>query len=152
MSRRVITQAIPQVQPPGRRRRGAQPHRSLRGVLIVLLIALAVVVVFLGNTLGWWHLESRPRPLSRLRRVTNQQVTAAESTLQAARVSMTTVQTEPSNASQSGVVLSTDPTAGTQVKKGQNITLDVGSGTRTSSDVVCPAVVGFTLRDAKSRC
>jgi beta-lactam-binding protein with PASTA domain len=47
-------------------------------------------------------------------------------------------------------VLSTDPNSGTQVKKGQQITLDVGSGVPATVQVTVPDVVGFTLHDAEN--
>ena len=59
------------------------------------------------------------------------------------------VQEVPSSACSARVVLSTNPIAGTQVQKGQTITLDVGSGTPNPIFVVVPSVVGFTLHDAQ---
>ncbi len=53
------TQALPQVQPAPVEEEEEPTRTGLYvGVLIVLLIALAVVVAFLGNTLGWWHIGS----------------------------------------------------------------------------------------------
>jgi serine/threonine protein kinase len=143
------TQAIPQVQPPYVE--DEEPSRTglYVAVLILLLIALAVVIGFLGNTLGWWHIGSSSSTSFALPSVTNEQVLAAESTLHAKGLK-TVTQTEPSIASQRDVVLSTNPTGGTQVKKGQVITLDVGSGTPNITKVVVPPVVGFTFHDAKS--
>jgi serine/threonine-protein kinase len=143
------TQAIPQVQPPYVEEEEPSRTGLYVGILILLLIALAVIVGFLGNTLGWWHIGSSTSTSIALPSVTGQPVAAAESTLRAKGLKPVT-QTEPSSASQRGVVLSTNPSAGTQVQKGQTITLDVGSGTPNVAKVVVPPVVGFTLHDARS--
>jgi eukaryotic-like serine/threonine-protein kinase len=118
------------------------------GVLVVLLIALAVVVLFLGNTLGWWHLSSKPSSFG-LVDVTGQPVAAAESKLKAAGLDYS-VQIETSTASQKGIVITTDPTAGTQVQKGQKITLNVGGGASVVN-VSVPDVENLPLAVAKSR-
>ncbi|MGO9344454.1 MAG: Stk1 family PASTA domain-containing Ser/Thr kinase [Acidimicrobiales bacterium] len=142
------TQALPQVQPAFVEEEEPSRTGLYVAVLIVLLIALAVVVAFLGNTLGWWHLGSSSPTSFSLPSVTGQQVGPAESTLRAKGLD-TTVKDEPSNASQRGVVLGTNPSSGTQVHKGQLITLDVGSGTPNVADVLVPPVIGFSLHDAE---
>jgi serine/threonine-protein kinase len=143
------TQALPQIQPAYAEEEDEPSRTGLYvAVLIVLLIALAVVVAFLGNTLGWWHIGSSNSTSFSLPSVNGQQVGPAESTLRAKGL-VPAVKTEPSNASQRGVVLGTNPSPGTQVHKGQKITLDVGSGTPNVADVLVPPVVGFTLHDAE---
>ncbi len=143
------TQALPQVQPPFVEEEEPSRTGLYVAILVILLIALAVVVGFLGNTLGWWHIGSSSSTSFSLPSVTGSQVAAAENTLRAKGLNPIE-SPEPSSASQRGVVLGTIPSAGTKVQKGQTITLDVGSGTPSVPDVLVPNVVGFTLHDAQS--
>ncbi len=146
------TQALPQVQPAPIEEEEEPTRTGLYvALLVVLLIALAVVVAFLGNTLGWWHIGSSSSSSTSfsLPSVIGEQEVPAQSALRAKGL-LPAVKTEPSNASQRGVVLGTSPGPGTQVHKGQSITLDVGSGTPNVADVLVPPVVGFTLHDARA--
>src|ERR1700722_3665318 len=121
------TQALPQVQPlvP----EDDEPSRTgpYVAILIVLLIALAVVLAFLGNTLGWWHLGSSTPSTFALTDVTGKPASVAESTLRAKGLDPK-IQNAPSSAAKDGLVLGTNPSPGSQVRKGQTSTLDAGTG------------------------
>ena len=143
------TQALPSVQaayPPEEE----EPSRTglYVAILIVLLIALAVVVAFLGNTLGWWHLGSSTQSTFALTNVTNQKASTAEATLRSKGLDPVP-QNVTSSAAKLGIVIGTNPIPGTKVHKGQTITLDVGSGPSTTM-VLVPFVEGFALKDAKT--
>jgi beta-lactam-binding protein with PASTA domain len=117
-------------------------------ILIVLLIALAVVIAFLGNTLGWWHLGSSTQSTFALTDVTNTKASTAEATLRSKGL-VPVIHNETSSAAKDGFVIDTNPGAGTQVHKGQTITLDVGSGPSTVM-VLVPNVEGFAVKDAEA--
>jgi eukaryotic-like serine/threonine-protein kinase len=137
------TQAIPQLPPAEEEEsRGTGLYIA---VLAVLLVALAVVAAFLGNSLGWWSFSSKTFALTSVTGKTYQQ---AESTLRTAGL-VPIIHDTSSNASEKGIVLSTDPASGTQVKKGQQITLDVGSGVSAATYGPVPDVIQFTLHDAE---
>jgi eukaryotic-like serine/threonine-protein kinase len=142
-----LTQAIPQL--PAAHAEEEEPSRTglYVAMLVILLIALAVVVAFLGNTLGWWHFNSSSSSFS-LANVTNRPASVAESTLRSKGL-VPSLKNEQSTAAQHGLVLSTDPGPGSQVTKGQTVTLFVGSGPSTT-EVNVPDVVGFSLHDAEA--
>jgi serine/threonine protein kinase len=144
------TQVIAPVGPLPVEEDDEEPSRTglYIGVLVVLLIALAVVVLFLGNTLGWWHLSSSNKSF-RLVDVTSQPLASAESILKSAGLDYS-VQDQASTAAKKGLVLSTDPSAGTQVVKGQKITLNVGGGPGIVN-VSVPPVVNLPLAVAKKK-
>src|SRR6202163_4286981 len=76
------TQALPMVT--GDHDEGEPPPSRTRlyaALLGLLLVALAVVIIFLGNSVGWWHLGGAPSTLA-MPDVTNQNVSQAERTLQ----------------------------------------------------------------------
>jgi eukaryotic-like serine/threonine-protein kinase len=140
------TQALPQMQTQPPEEEEDKSRTGLyAGVLGVLLIALAVVVLFLGNTLGWWHLGSTSSSFS-LQNLTNEKLSVAEAKLNSLGLDYV-VKSVSSTAADKDTVLSTDPAAGAQVKKGDKITLDVGSGV-SSNEVQVPNVTGFQIRDA----
>ena len=144
------TQALPSVQAAYPPPEEEEPSRTglYVAILIVLLIALAVVVAFLGNTLGWWHLGSSTQSTFALTDVTGKKASAAETTLRAKGL-VPGIHNQSSTAAQEGFVISTNPGPGTQVHKGQNITLDVGSGPSTVM-VLVPNVEGFAVKDAEA--
>jgi beta-lactam-binding protein with PASTA domain len=95
-------------------------------ILALLLVALAVVIIFLGNSVGWWHLGSTPRSFA-MPDVTNQNVTQAERTLQHDGLK-TKVQTDAlAKTTPNTQVIRTDPGQGTAVQRGQKVTLVTGS-------------------------
>src|SRR5580692_8916872 len=63
---------------------GPQPSRTklYAGILALLLVALAVVLIFLGNSVGWWRVGEKPNTSFALPDVTSQNVTTAEKTLE----------------------------------------------------------------------
>jgi eukaryotic-like serine/threonine-protein kinase len=140
-----FTQALPPVVPPEEEEesRGTGLYIAL---LLVLLIALGVVAAFLGNSLGWWSFSSKSFALAN---VTGKTQAQAMSILNSDGLHPV-VHTTTSTTSEKGVVLSTDPSSGTQVNKGQQIVLDVGSGVPATVQVMVPDVVGFTLHDAEN--
>jgi eukaryotic-like serine/threonine-protein kinase len=142
------TQVIPSVQ--SQTDEENEPSRTglYVGVLAVLVVALAVVVLFLGNTLGWWHLGSSAASNFSLPSVTNKTQSVAEQQLRSAGL-IPVVQPAASTAALKGVVISTDPEAGAQVHKGENITLEVGSGVSVAADVSVPSVVDLQVNAAK---
>ncbi len=93
-------------------------------LLVVLLLALGVVIAFLGNSLGWWHLTSSNSVT--LPDLTNQSLQKAESTLSHDGLKYTVTADQSSNAP-NNVVLRTHPAAGTKMTKGQSVTLVTGN-------------------------
>ena len=67
-------------RPGHRRAREVAGPGSTPAILAVLLVALAVVIIFLGQSLGWWHLGGGNTTVT-LPDVAGQTVTAAEHTL-----------------------------------------------------------------------
>jgi serine/threonine-protein kinase len=94
------------------------------GLLIVLLIALAVVVAFLGQSLGWWHLGSSNTTVT-VPGLAGQKVTDAEHELQVDGLK-SRVQTDTSSQAPRTQVLRTIPGKNTKVQKGKTIILVTG--------------------------
>jgi beta-lactam-binding protein with PASTA domain/tRNA A-37 threonylcarbamoyl transferase component Bud32 len=105
-----------------------EPERSrtglYAGILVVLLAALAVVVVFLGQSLGWWHIGAGNSTVT-LPDVTGQTVTTAEHTLHDQGLT-TTVHSDPASQVSKTIVVRMVPPQGTKVKKGKSIELITG--------------------------
>ncbi|MHB1502607.1 MAG: Stk1 family PASTA domain-containing Ser/Thr kinase [Acidimicrobiales bacterium] len=163
------TQALPQVPgaggPPGAL--GSRPagegqlppgedDHSRTGIyvtiLLVLLAALAVVVAFLGNSLGWWHFSSSNTSFS-MPSVTGMPASQAVSTLHADGL---VVHTQKVSSSKTvGTVVRTSPGASAKVHKGQIVTLYVSKGHHSSSppitsQVTVPDEKGKTLSTAEA--
>jgi serine/threonine-protein kinase len=89
-----------------------EPERSraglYAGILIALLVALAVVIVFLGQSLGWWHLGGGSNSVT-IPPLAGQGVTQAERTLQADGLK---TRVEPDPASQISNTRSCGPSRG----------------------------------------
>jgi serine/threonine protein kinase len=141
-----LTQALPQVPPTEDEEEESRGTGLYIAILAILLVALAVVAAFLGNSLGWWSFSSKTFALTS---VTGKTYSQAQSTLRSDGL-VPVLHNVSSNASDKGIVLSTDPASGTQVKKGQNITLDVGTGIPAPVFKQVPDVIGFTLHDAEN--
>ena len=77
-----------------------------------------------------------------------QKASAAETTFRAKGLDPV-IQNETEHRRRAGFVISTNPSPGSQVHKGQTITLDVGSGPSTAM-VLVPFVEGFALKDAET--
>src|SRR6202030_2721811 len=54
------TQAMPAVGSDGVDEHERSRTRLYAALLGALLVALAVVIIFLGNSVGWWHLGGKP--------------------------------------------------------------------------------------------
>jgi serine/threonine-protein kinase len=126
-----------------------EPSRTglYAGILVLLLVALAVVILFLGNSLGWWHL-GKTVPTFTLPDVTSQNVNAAESTLRRDGLH-TKVQPDTSASTVPNTrVLRTTPAAGSTVKKGQTVTLVTGD---QGPPVTVPSnLIGQSVQSAKA--
>ncbi|HXQ62909.1 MAG TPA: Stk1 family PASTA domain-containing Ser/Thr kinase [Acidimicrobiales bacterium] len=105
-----------------------EPERSrtrlYAGILVVLLAALAVVIVFLGQSLGWWHLGSGGNTVT-MPDVAGQTVTAAEHTLHNEGL-RTTVLSDKGSSVPNTQVIRTVPGHGSQVQKGKLVTIVTG--------------------------
>ena len=107
---------------------GQEPSRTrlYAAILALLLVALAVVIIFLGNSVGWWHIGEKANPNFAMPDVTSQNVSQAEQTLQHKGLK-TTVQPDRSATSTPNTqVLRTVPAKGTTVKRGDKVTLITG--------------------------
>lgn len=127
------TQALPAVAPAY-----VEEEDSRTGwwiaALVVLLIALGVVVFFLGRTLGWWHVGSAATTVA-VPAVQGDTVRQATAALKADGL-----RANAGNAAQSAVVTGTSPPAGQKVAKGSTVTLRAGSppSTTVPNTVVVP--------------
>jgi beta-lactam-binding protein with PASTA domain len=105
-----------------------EPERSRTGlyavILIVLLAALAVVIIFLGQSLGWWHLGSGSSTVT-VQNVAGQNVIAAEHTLHSQGLK-TSVHPDATSSVPNTQVIRTDPAHGTSVKAGSVVVLITG--------------------------
>jgi len=113
-------------------------------LLALLLIALAVVIAFLGNSLGWWHFNSNTVTLPNL---TGKDLSAAESTLRSDGLKYT-VTADPSSNQPNTQVIRTRPAAGTQMSKGQTVTLITGN---QGNKVAVPDVTNNSVSVAESQ-
>ena len=144
------TAAIPQVYGDAVPYHYEEPPRSRTGiyaaVLILLLAALAVVIIFLGQSLGWWHL-GKSNTLT-LPDVYGESVSRATNTLEHDGLVVVTRQDDSSTTLTTQVVR-TDPAKGSTVKKGQTVTLVTGSKTAGPQALSVPKdLVGQSIGDA----
>ena len=114
-------------------------------ILAVLLAALAVVVIFLGNSLGWWHIGGAPASFA-LRNVAGQNVNAAEAALHRDGLRTKVRSDTSATGTPNTQVISTSPTQGSAVHKGETITVITGS---QGPPVKVMNVVGFNVNAAK---
>ncbi len=104
--------------------------------LILLLAALAVVLVFLGQSLGWWKLGGSSTSGFRLPDVVGQPVSSARSQLQGDGLKVN-VQADPTQISvPPDQVARTSPVAGADVHQGNTVTLYTGAVTTTTTTAV----------------
>jgi eukaryotic-like serine/threonine-protein kinase len=100
--------------------------RLYGSILALLLVALAVVIIFLGNSVGWWHLGSNNSSLA-VPNVAGQSVSQAEHTLQHEGLKTKVTQDHTASSTPNTKVLRTVPAQGTIVKKGDEVTIVTGS-------------------------
>ncbi len=117
------------------------------GILAVLLVALAVVIIFLGNSLGWWHLGGKTEADFALPDVSSQNVNQAEATLHRDGLKTKVRADTSANTTPNTQVVHTDPAAGSSVKKGQTVTLFTGN---QGPPVSVQNFIGFSVQSAKS--
>ncbi|MCK4178162.1 Stk1 family PASTA domain-containing Ser/Thr kinase [Aciditerrimonas ferrireducens] len=138
------TQALPVVP-------SAEPEREEHtgrwvALLAVLLLALAVVVFFLGRTVGWWHVNFGGSSSEvTVPAVVGDTVQQAEHALAADGLKV-----DPGSASGGAVVTGTRPPAGTRVKKGSTVTLLTRSSTPARTTVTVPDEVNQSVAIAKA--
>jgi len=121
--------------------------RLYASVLALLLVALAVVVIFLGNSLGWWHLGTSSSTFS-MPDVANQSVTQAERTLQREGLHTTVAADRSANSTPNTQVLRTQPSKGTVVRKGQSVVIVTGN---QGPQVQVPNLVNQSVTAAKAQ-
>jgi serine/threonine-protein kinase len=147
--RALGTQALPAVggdefEGPG------EPNRTrlYAAILALLLVALAVVLIFLGNSVGWWHIGEGPSTTLVMPDVAGQNVSNAERTLQhdGLKTKVQSDRTAPNTPNTQ--VLRTNPAKGTTVKKGATVTLVTGA---QGPPVQVPDLVGQSVTFAKSQ-
>ncbi|HUI02188.1 MAG TPA: PASTA domain-containing protein, partial [Acidimicrobiales bacterium] len=139
------TQALPQVWEEEEAR---EPSRTglYATILAVLLAALAVVLIFLGNSLGWWHIGGPPASFA-LRDVAGQNVNAAEAALHRDGLKTKVRSDASANTTPNTQVIRTSPAKGSAVHKGETITVVTGS---QGPPVKVKDVTGFNVAAAQS--
>jgi serine/threonine-protein kinase len=118
------TQALPQTRPAVEEDEVRSRTGLYAGILAVLLIALAIVVYFLGSSLGWWGSGSIAQVS--VPNLVGQSVTQAQATLSHDGLK-STVQADPTSTAPNTQVIRTNPGSGTKVDHGTTITLVTGN-------------------------
>jgi eukaryotic-like serine/threonine-protein kinase len=121
--------------------------RLYAAILGLLLVALAVVIIFLGNSVGWWHIGGKPAAFA-LPDVTNQNVVTAERTLQRDGLKTKVQPDTAANSTPNTQVLSTNPAKGTAVNRGDKVTLVTGN---EGPPVPVPSLVDQSVTAAKAQ-
>jgi serine/threonine-protein kinase len=146
------TEMLPQVEAESPEESERPPSRTgiYAAVLVLLLIALAVVVIFLGQSLGWWHLGSGSAAPStfKLPDVSGKSVTQAEGTL-ADRGLRTRLEKDSSSSAPATQVIRTQPRKGSSVHRGETITLVTGGMTAPSQLTVPTDLDGQSITSAE---
>ena len=127
---------------------GEPPSRTrlYAGILAVLLVALAVVLIFLGNSLGWWHLGTTA-PVT-VPNVAGQSVSKAEHTLRSKGLHVRTVPDLTATKVPKTTVIRTQPAGGSTVNQGQTVTIVTGN---QGPPVHVPNVVNNSVQAAKAQ-
>jgi serine/threonine protein kinase len=127
-----------------------EPNRTrlYAAILALLLVALAVVLIFLGNSVGWWHIGEGASTTLVMPDVAGQNVSQAERTLQhdGLKTKVQSDRTAPNTPNTQ--VLRTNPAKGTTVKKGATVTVITGA---QGPPVNVPDLVGQSVTFAKSQ-
>jgi eukaryotic-like serine/threonine-protein kinase len=111
-------------------------------ILVVLLVALAVVVFFLGKSLGWWGSSTATRVT--IPNLVGKTVTQAQATLVHDGLKSKVV-ADPSSTAPNSEVIRTDPSAGSRVNHGATVTLVTGS---KGNPVQVPNLTGQSVQAA----
>jgi len=121
------TQAMPQVR-AGVEEEEVRSRTGLYvGILVVLLVALGVVVFFLGKSLNWWATPTSSTTAQvTVPNLVGQTVTQAQATLTHDGLK-SAVQADPTSNAPNTQVIRTDPGSGAMVKHGSTVTLVTGS-------------------------
>ncbi len=106
-----------------------EPNRTklYAAILALLLVALAVVLIFLGNSVGWWHIGEGASTSFVMPDVSGQNVSKAERTLQHDGLKTTVASDKTATSTPNTQVLRTNPAKGTTVKRGGKVTLITGA-------------------------
>jgi serine/threonine-protein kinase len=147
-----VTTAVPQVD--GQSPQEPEQPKSRTGiyatVLVLLLVALAVVVLLLGQSLGWWHLGTGSGVSTfKLPDVTGKNLTQAESTLQGDGLKVR-IQKDSASSAPNTQVVATVPRKGSTVHKGETVTLVTGGAATSTQRTVPTNLVGESLTSAES--
>jgi serine/threonine-protein kinase len=147
------TEALPQVgsEQPEEPERPRSHAGIYAAVLVLLLVALAVVVIFLGQSLGWWHLGSgstKP-PTFKLPDVSGQSVIQAAATLQD-RGLRTKLEHDSSSSAPATQVIRTQPPKGSKVHKGETVTIVSGGETAPPQLTVPTDLDNQSITDAQN--
>jgi eukaryotic-like serine/threonine-protein kinase len=135
------TQAVPVMSGPRTdvRRRRSTPTPVWASAAAVVVLALAA--------LGYFFVSSSS--VSTMPNVVGQQVATATATLRGEGLVIKSTQLV-SSSRPNGVVVSTNPPAGTSVKKGDEVTLKVSLGSSVRP-VTIPSLIGLSVPDAESQ-
>jgi beta-lactam-binding protein with PASTA domain/tRNA A-37 threonylcarbamoyl transferase component Bud32 len=142
------TQALPQVGRAGTEEEEPRSRTGLYiGILAVLLVALAVVVFFLGKSLGWWGGSTTTATKVTVPNLVGQTVTQAQATLTHEGLKSTVQADSTSNAPNTQVIRTT-PGSGTKVNHGSTVTLITGS---QGNPVTVPNVANQSVQAATAQ-
>ncbi len=148
------------MQPVGRYDQGLQGARGGReverksrtglysGILVAMLVALAVIVAFLGQALGYWHLGSAAAVKATVPHIYGQSLSRAESLIKAGGLKVGTINQVPTGSAAAGTVLRSSPAESSKALKGSTVDLWVAE-TPPQAQVKVPSVVGQDLQQAE---
>jgi eukaryotic-like serine/threonine-protein kinase len=141
------TQALPMYGPDADEAEKEPTYTKFyAAVLAVLLGALAVVVILLGNSLGWWHIGGPPVSFA-LPDVGNQTVTQAEHTLRTDGLNPVVHPDPTASTTPRTQVLRTVPAKGSAVHRGETVSVITGS---QGPPVTVANVFGFIVSAARN--
>lgn len=109
-------------------------------------VVAALAVLAIAGIAAWWFLAGPGSPTT-VPRVTGQQYTQAQSALQTAHLTAKRVDAFDETIPK-GVVMSTDPGAGTELRRSQDVTVTVSKGPERYA---VPQVVGASANEATAR-
>lgn len=118
-----------------------QVRRRRRGIVVLLLVLLLTAGAAVS---GWWFVSHQPIATPSVNNLTEDAATAQ---LTAARLAVTVGAAEYSETVPAGRVIRTDPTAGTELPPGGEVTLVMSRGPERYA---VPKLVGEKLSDVKA--